>query len=307
MQCIKIILILGLISKFIQWVKMGLNMKVKKLPVKIGICVFFAVLMILPLIMMFNLSEREMAKYQVNSTYKFKEAAYGESKRVTRQDLRLYYTFSGTVTSSTYRYIDFPEAEDTDVISTVSVGDEVFKGDIVAYIGGKKIISNFNGIVEDVASFAGGYVKLRSFDNLKLACMSDISTINKVKDCQTLELADGNKVNVDLVSNIIADNKRKIVFSIENSDYMYGQEVKNLKIYTGKVYTDVLTIDKQCVYQKKKNGPYFVRVVDENGYFESEKEVEIGFETEDAVSVLNIEEDTLCDAGYKELLKMQVE
>lgn len=286
---------------------MGLNMKVKKLPVKIGICVFFAVLMILPLIMMFNLSEREMAKYQVNSTYKFKEAAYGESKRVTRQDLRLYYTFSGTVTSSTYRYIDFPEAEDTDVISTVSVGDEVFKGDIVAYIGGKEIISNCNGIVEDVASFAGGYVKLRSFDNLKLACMSDISTINKVKDCQTLELADGNKVNVDLVSNIIADNKRKIVFSIENSDYMYGQEVKNLKIYTGKVYTDVLTIDKQCVYQKKKNGPYFVRVVDENGYFESEKEVEIGFETEDAVSVLNIEEDTLCDAGYKELLKMQVE
>lgn len=248
-----------------------------------------------------------MAKYQVNSTYKFKEAAYGEPKRITRQDLKLYYTFSGTVTSSTYRYIDFPEAEDANVISTVSIGDEVFKGDIVAYLNRKEIISNYNGIVEDVASFAGGYVKLRSFDNLKLTCMSDISTINKVKDCQSLELADGNKVNVDLVSNIIADNKGKIVFSIENSDYMYGQEVKNLKIYTGKVYRDVLTIDKQCVYQKQKNGPHFVRVVDENGYFESEKEIEIGFETEDAVSVLNIEEDTLCDSGYKELLKMQVE
>lgn len=282
-------------------------MKVKKLLVKIGIGVFFAALIILPLIMMFNLSEREMAKYQVNSTYKFKEAAYGEPKRVTRQDLKLYYTFSGTVTSSTYRYIDFPEAEEGDVISTVSTGDEVFKDDIVAHVGSKEIISPCNGIVEDVATFSGGYVKLRTFDNLKLTCMADISTINKVKDCKTLQLADGKKVNVDLVSNIIADNQGKIVFSIENSDYMYGQEVKNLKIYTGKVYKDVLTIDKQCVYQKKENGPYIVRVVDENGYFESEKEVEIGFETEDVVSVLNIEEDTLCDSGYKELLKMQVE
>ncbi len=283
-------------------------MNVKKLLVKIGIVVFFAVLIILPLIMMFNLSEREMSKYQVNSTYKFKEASYGEPKRVTRQDLKLYYTFSGTVTSNTYRYIDFPQATDeADVISTVSIGDEVFKDDIVAYLGSKEIRSNYNGIVEDMASFAGGYVKLRSFDNLKLTCMSDISTINKVKDCQTLQLADGNKVNVYLVSNIIADNQGKIVFSIENSDYMYGQEVKNLKIYTGKTYKDVLTIDKQCVYQKKKNGPYFVRVVDENGYFESEKEVEIGFENEDVVSVLNIEEDTLCDSGYKELLKIQVD
>lgn len=282
-------------------------MKVKKLLAKIGVGVFFAVLIILPLIMMFNLSEHEMAKYQVNSTYKFKEAAYGEPKRVTRQDLKLYYTFSGTVTSSNYEYIHFPESEATDVISTVSIGDEVFKNDVVAYLGKKKIRSTYNGIVEDVASFAGGYVKLRSFDNLKLTCMSDISIINKVKDCQTLQLADGNKVNVDLVSNIIADNQGKIVFSIENSDYMYGQEVKNLKIYTGKVYTDVLTIDKQCVYQKKENGPYLVRVVDENGYFESEKEVEIGFETEDVVSVLNIDEDTLCDSGYKELLKIQVE
>ncbi len=282
-------------------------MKIKKLSAKIGIGVFFAALIILPLIMMFNLSERETANYQVNSSYEFKEAAYGEPKRVTRQDLKLYYEFSGTVTSSTYEYIDLPESETADIITTVGIGDEVFKDDVVAYLGSKEITTSSNGIVEDVASFAGGYIKLRTFDELKLTCMADISVINKVKDCLTLQLEDGTAVSVDSVSNVLEDNQGKIVFSVENSDYMYGQEVKDLKIYTGKVYTDVLTIDKDCVYQKEENGDYFVRVIDENGYVEGEKEVEIGAETEDAVCVQNIEEDTLCDSGYKELLKNQAE
>lgn len=50
-----------------------------------------------------------------------------------------------------------------------------------------------------------------------------------------------------------------------------------------------------------------MRVVDENHYLVDEMEIEIGFEAEEVVGVLNIDEGTLCDSGYKELLKSRVE
>lgn len=87
----------------------------KKIIIKICVGIFFAILLILPLVMMFNLSKQEISKYEVNTNYSFKEAAYGEIKRVTRQDLKLYYNFSGTVTSNSYKYIRFPESESAEV------------------------------------------------------------------------------------------------------------------------------------------------------------------------------------------------
>lgn len=280
-------------------------MNIKKLLLKLCIGLFFTVMLILPLVMMFKLSEQEMSKYNVNTTFDFKEAAYGDPKCVTREDVKLYYTVSGTVTSNTYKYIKFAEEENAEIMTAVSVGDEVFNGEVVAHIGNKEIKSDCNGIVEDIALGAGGYIKIRSFDNLQLTCLSDIETVNKIKNCKTLQLEDGRKVKVDSVSNIIENNQVKIVFSIDNIDYLYGQEIQDLKLYTGKVYTDVLIVDKDCVYQKQKNGPYFVREVDENGYFLKETEVEIGFETEDVVSVLNIKEGTFCDSGYKDLVNTE--
>ena len=64
----------------------------------------------------------------------------------------------------------------------------------------------------------------------------------------------------------------------------------------------MLVIDASCVYQKSESGPHYVRILDAFGYFEKEIEVEIGFENDDVVSVLNIEEGTVCDSGYKSLL-----
>lgn len=282
-------------------------MKIKKLLIGIGIFVFFASMVVLPLVMMYRLSQSEMENYQLHDSYTFREAAYGEVKSVTRQDLELYYTFSGTVTSSSYRYVDIPEKDQADVIANIAIGDEVFKGQVIVSIGTSSVTAPCDGIVEDISSFAGGYVKLRTFEQLQLSCPADLSVINSVRDSQSLKLEDGSRVWVESVSNIVEDGQGKIVFSVENADYMYGQEVKDLKIYTGKSYTDVLTLDKDCVYQKEADGSYFVRVVDENHYLVDEMEIEIGFEAEEVVGVLNIDEGTLCDSGYKELLKSRVE
>lgn len=278
-------------------------MKIKKLLIRLGVFLFFAVLMILPVIMMIRLSEQEMSKYEVDTTFEFKEAAYGEPEIVSRADVKMYYTFSGTVTSDTYKYIRFAENDNSTVTALVGIGDEVFEDKVVAYIGDKAVKSEYDGIVEDVDPTPGGTIKVRSFDNLKLTCYSDLSTINKIRECEDLQLENGKKVKIEEISNLVVDNKVKIVFSVEDMDYLYGQEINDLKIYTGKVYSDVLVIDKNCVYTKPEDNKKYVRVLDDNFYFVREQEVEIGFETEELVCVLNIDEDTICDSGYKEFVE----
>ncbi len=278
-------------------------MKLKTMLIRLGIFLFFAVLMILPVIMMIRLSDQEMSKYEVDTTFEFKEASYGEPKMVSRADVKMYYTFSGTVTSDTYKYIRFAESDTSTVTAVVGIGDEIFKDKVVAYIGDKAVKSEYDGIVEDIDLTPGGSIKVRSFDNLKLTCYSDLSTINKIRECKDLQLENGKEVKIEEISNLVVDNKVKIVFSIEDMDYLYGQEINYLKIYTGKVYSDVLVIDKNCVYTKPEDNKKYVRVLDDNFYFVREEEVEIGFETEELVCVLNIDEDTICDSGYKEFVE----
>ena len=142
-------------------------MKLKTMLIRLGIFLFFAVLMILPVIMMIRLSDQEMSKYEVDTTFEFKEASYGEPKIVSRADVKMYYTFSGTVTSDTYKYIRFAESDTSTVTAVVGIGDEIFKDKVVAYIGDKAVKSEYDGIVEDIDLTPGGSIKVRSFDNLK--------------------------------------------------------------------------------------------------------------------------------------------
>ncbi len=282
-------------------------MKIKKILLKTIIPVLFIVAFILPIMMMYNLSKQEKKQFKQYDVYDFKETAYGTPCEVERKDIKKYFNFDGVITSNTYEYIEFKQYKNSLIKTVIGVGDEVKVGDVVAYAGKLKITSDYNGIVEEVLSDKEGYIKLRSLDKLKLTCMTSPTIIRKIKDCNSLTLDNGDKVKIDFISNMATDNKVKIVFEIENMDYLYGQEIKNLKIYTGDEYKNVLVVDKNCVYQKKKGGPNYIRVLDENLFFLNEVEVDIGFETEEYVSVVNVREGTFCDSGYKALLKVDEE
>lgn len=95
------------------------------------------------------------------------------------------------------------------MIANIAIGDEVFKGQVLASVGTSSVTAPCDGIVEDIASFAGGYVKLRTFEQLQLSCPADLSVINSVRDSQSLKLDDGSRVWVDSVSNIIEDGQGK--------------------------------------------------------------------------------------------------
>lgn len=273
----------------------------------IAVFLFFIILTSMPIFMLIKLSEKEMSQYVSNDTYQFKEVAYGAPCMVMRQDIQQYYMVSGIVTSDTYCYMNIENTLDKEIRTFVSVGDEIAKDEIIGYVGDKEILSLYDGIVEEISTYGNAYIKVRSLEERVLTCMVDIDKSSKFKASNDLHLEDGSKVTVESVSNIAEGNQVKVVFKIENIEYLYGQSVEELKIYTGKVYEDVLVIDASCVYQKSETGPYFVRVLDDYGYFSEEIEVEIGFQNDDVVSILNIDEGTLCDSGYKSLLSYDVE
>lgn len=280
-----------------------MKMKVKK----IVIFTFFCCLILMPILLMIKMSKKEMSKYHTNDTYQFKEVAYGTPCMVTRQDIQQYYMVSGVVTSNTYCYIDIENKLDKKIRMDVSVGDEISKGEIIGYVGDDEIISLYDGIVEDIVVYSDAYIKVLSFDEKVLTCMIDIDKALKLKEINNFYLEDGSKITINSISNISENNQVKVVFNIENIEYIYGQVIEELKIYTGKIFENVLVVDASCVYQKNQTGPYYVRVLDDYGFFLEEKKVEIGFNNGNVVSVLNIDEGTLCDSGYKNVVSYYME
>lgn len=114
---------------------------------------------------------------------------------------------------------------------------------------------------------------------------------------------ENEKLTVREISNIAQGNKVKVVFDIDSKSYMYGEELPDIKIYTDKVYSEVLVVNKNCVY--KKGNSYYVRVLDENGYYIKEQEVKVSLETEEYMAISGVEEGTICDAGYKAFIRQE--
>ena len=266
------------------------------------VVLLFGVFLLLPILLIMQLSKKEMKQYNTNEVYFFKEASYGEPCVVVRQDMQQYYSVSGIVTSDTYHYMKVDDNSGNEIRLSKSIGDEIAKDEIIGYQGEKEITSIYNGIIEEISLFDNGYIKVRSLDERILTCMVDIEVANKLNDNKELYTEKGSKVSIKNVSKIVEQNQVKIVLFIEDIEYLYGQMVENLKLFTGKVYEDVLALDESCVYQKDETGSYYVRVLDDYGYFIEEKEVMVGFKNNDMVTVLNLDEGTLCDSGYKNLL-----
>lgn len=139
-------------------------------------------------------------------------------------------------------------------------------------------------------------------DKLALACNLDKNIANIVRSQKTLTLEDGRKVTVKRVSNIMTDNKIQVIFEIEDCEYTYGETVSDIKVFTGKVFTGLLVVDKNAVYKKLDN-IYYIRKLDSNANFVEEVPVEVNYETETLIGITGVEEGTICDSGYKNLVE----
>ena len=179
-------------------------------------------------------------------------------------------------------------------------GNEIYKDKEIT-TGQKIIKAPCNGIVESVDT--GNRIRVLSFDKLQLVTNIPIDKLNYIKESKSLSFNENKKLTVREISNIAQGNKVKVVFDIDSKSYMYGEELPDIKIYTDKVYSEVLVVNKNCVY--KKGNSYYVRVLDENGYYINEQEVKVSLETEEYMAISGVEEGTICDSGYKAFIRQE--
>lgn len=265
---------------------------------KLTVITVILLLFLAPIIILYKLSGSEKKSYIQDTYYEYKEAAYGEPIRVTRADIEYYVTTDGVISSSEYITIDIKDIESDNIL--VQPGNEIYKDKEIT-TGQKIIKAPCNGIVESVDT--GNRIRVLSFDKLKLVTNIPIDKLNYIKESKSLSFNENEKLTVREISNIAQGNKVKVVFDIDSKSYMYGEELPDIKIYTDKVYSEVLVVNKNCVY--KKGNSYYVRVLDENGYYINEQEVKVSLETEEYMAISGVEEGTICDSGYKAFIRQE--
>lgn len=265
---------------------------------KLTVITVILLLFLAPIIILYKLSGSEKKSYIQDTYYEYKEAAYGEPIRVTRADIEYYVTTDGVISSSEYITIDIKDIESDNIL--VQPGNEIYKDKEIT-TGQKIIKAPCNGIVESVDT--GNRIRVLSFDKLQLVAYIPIDKLNYIKESKSLSFNENEKLTVREISNIAQDNKVKVVFDIDSKSYMYGEELPDIKIYTDTVYSEVLVVNKNCVY--KKGNSYYVRVLDENGYYINEQEVKVSLETEEYMAISGVEEGTICDSGYKAFIRQE--
>lgn len=265
---------------------------------KLTVITVILLLFLAPIIILYKLSGSEKKSYIQDTYYEYKEAAYGEPIRVTRADIEYYVTTDGVISSSEYITIDIKDIESDNIL--VQPGNEIYKDKEIT-TGQKIIKAPCNGIVESVDT--GNRIRVLSFDKLQLVTYIPIDKLNYIKESKSLSFNENEKLTLREISNIAQDNKVKVVFDIDSKSYMYGEELPDIKIYTDKVYSEVLVVNKNCVY--KKGNSYYVRVLDENGYYINEQEVKVSLETEEYMAISGVEEGTICDSGYKAFIRQE--
>lgn len=281
---------------------MGNKLNFRQIILKTVVFGIFLVLTTTPLVMMYKLSLKEQQQYVQDTQYTFREAAYGGIVSVCREDLEQYYVVDGKCISNTYKNIKINSSASSNVY--VDVQEEIFEGQVIAKIDGKDLVSTLDGIVEDVVEGEEGYIKVLSFSNPELMCNVSPQVAKSIKGLDSLVLEDGRKVKVKSISNIMIDNNVQVVFEIEDCEYMYGEDVSDLKIFTGRRFSDILVVDKSAVY-KRLDGNYYVRTVDESGYFIDEVQVNVSYEVDDKIVITGVEEGTLCDSGYASCIEYE--
>lgn len=265
---------------------------------KLTVITVILLLFLAPIIILYKLSGSEKKSYIQDTYYEYKEAAYGEPIRVTRADIEYYVTTDGVISSSEYITIDIKDIESDNIL--VQPGNEIYKDKEIT-TGQKIIKAPCNGIVESVDT--GNRIRVLSFDKLQLVTNIPIDKLNYIKESKSLSFNENEKLTVREISNIAQGNKVKVVFDIDSKSYMYGEELPDIKIYTDKVYSEVLVVNKNCVY--KKGNSYYVRVLDENGYYINEQEVKVSLEIEEYMAISGVEEGTICDSGYKAFIRQE--
>lgn len=284
-------------------------MKILKGILKTFFWLVILALLVAPVGLIYEISNREMAEYQPPSVPLLQETAYGSVAQAYREDIYEYITVSGTFVSNTYGYMELAQKNPGLIRWDVEVGNEVQEGQVLGTYKGEPVVSTLTGILVANNSYSSenAYLKVRLLGPLELECRVPDRILSVIKREDTvLTTEDGTSVTLAysaLVKN--PDGTTNVRLSVDSDSYFYGQTLQDLKLMTGRSYLKALVLDEDCVYQKTSGNdqPWYARQVTSDGRFLKEVQVNIGYQSDGLICVSGISEGDYFDTGYKSVVE----
>lgn len=260
-------------------------------------------LLVAPLAIIWQISQREMEEYATPSVPVLRETAVGELVRARRQDVQEYVILSGSFTGVETAYQELSSRQAGSIRWLVSIDDEVQEGQVLGTYKGQEILSLVTGILEEVDTYSTApYLRFRLFSPVVLECDVTDKVLSMLSRETELSTENGEPVRLVYASRQKnPDGTTRIQLSIDTERFTYGQAVRDMRVMTGMVYRKTLVLPADCVYQKTEGEeePWYVRQVTEDGIFIGELEVQIAYSNGEQVCVSGVEEGTWYDSGYK--------
>lgn len=274
-------------------------------------CMFWmliCVLLILPIGLIYQITNNEIKQYMPPDIPKLQETAIGGICQVQRTDIKEYVQLDGVFVSTKFFDIDLDYRQIQDIRWFVNVGEEIQEGQVLA--SGKKgdVVSPCTGIIKEMNTYSqnNSYIRVQMLTPVELSCKVDAELLSILKISEQLMTEAGEKVVLTYTSlqkNL--DGTVNIRLAIDTDKYTYGEQLSGLQILTGRVFRGALIVNEDCVYQKgaAEDSPWYIRQVTETGEYIQEQIVEVGYWQNGLVSITGVEEGIYCDSGYKAIIE----
>lgn len=261
---------------------------------KVFLTIMGIIIYLIPIVIIVLVSNGEIRKYQTKKI-EFVDSAYGEVFQVEQKDVSENIVINAVAVPN-----DVYVVRSNNTVWVVDEGEEIYKNQMIGFANNTAIKGEVNGIVKKIAS---NYLIIDTYKDI--VWKTKIPKENLSYFDKELFDKDGNEIQICSISNRVDDGQVTVKFKLENVKGKCGEELKKLRLYTGNVFKNALTINKKCIVNKK--GSYYVRIVDSHGIFLYEQQVGVGFENDKIICVTGLEEGEFCDGGFSEYIGSELE
>lgn len=270
--------------------------------------IIVVLLLFFPIITIWIISGMEKSKYIQAEKVTLTKTSYGALCEAKRIDVEEYFTVSGEYVSISKHVLDISEmAENGNVFVFVKEGDLVNIGDRIGVCGDTDICSPVSGVISGIEITGGREcVFIDDYEDvaLKIKCTNNSRYVKYMKNGTELKDSKGNKYVVSKCYEVQnTDGYYEVLISSCDDVFLHKSGACDLTLTNGMVYTQMLVLDKSCIYRYEYSDVYYVRQVDEVGNFIAELEVELGISTGRYIGVEGVEEGMLFDSGYKSIVE----
>lgn len=266
---------------------------------KILISLALILLLITPIGVLIYSGQKELVQYEEPPQKKWDQMNYGEVFESRQDTIYEEILTKGKFVASQTLSTVLPVDGQDQVSILVQQGAQVKSGSLLAQTKLKQLKAPANVVIKDILQSSGA-----------------ITFVMDVADEPILEVDWPDEVPLQVGDELTTSAEE--VFKVKNVGFvsngkqhkvqLQGQETRQLGsefeeyFRVGQPHENVIVIERQCIYQKNPQGPYYVQTTEKNGKLIGEQEVQLGVSSMDLVNVIGLEEGVPCDSGYAQLM-----